>query len=106
MGDAHQVIVILVFGVAAYVDGGFFLGAHVGDEFLDVVDALVGEADDAAGEIGVAAAEVVGCFLQHEYAGTLLAGGYGSGEGGIARADYHHIVISLQGGVGQGVTSE
>ena len=75
LGDAHEVVVVLVFGVASDVDGGFFLGTHVGDEFLDVVDALVGEADDTAGEVGVAASEVVGGFFQHEDAGTLLAGG-------------------------------
>ena len=97
MGHAHKVVVILVLSVASRVDRGFFFGAHVRDELFDVLYALVGKPDDAAGEIGIASAEVVGGLLQHENAGALLPGSYGGAEGGIARADYHYVIIACQG---------
>jgi hypothetical protein len=87
LGDAHQVIVELGLRVGADVDAGALFVGHFGDEGTDVVDAAIGEAEAAAGEEGVAAAEVLRRFFEDEDIGALLAGGEGGAEGGVAGAD-------------------
>ena len=99
MGDPHQVIVELVFGVLADFDGIGFGFGQIGDEAPDVVQSVVGEADDAAGEVGVAAAEVFGGFFDDQYGLGLLAGGDGGGEGGVAGA-HHDDIVGIAGGRG------
>ena len=101
VGDAHHVVVVVVLGVAAHLDGVFLGLGHVGDDGLDVLDAVEGEADDAAGEVGVAAAEVVGGFLHHQHILALFPGGDGGAEGGVA-GPHHDDVINF---VGQNRTS-
>ena len=96
LGDAHHVVVELVLGVAADVDRFLLGGRHVGDDGLDVFEAVEGEADDAAGEVGVTAAEVLGRLFDDQHRGTALASGDGGGQGGIAGADHDNVI-----GVGQ-----
>ena len=95
MGDAHHVVVELVLGVLADFDGVGLGFGHIGDEALDVVQAVVGEADDAAGEVGVAAAEVLGGFFDDEHGLGLLAGGDGGGQGGVAGPNYDNVIDSV-----------
>ena len=92
LGDAHHVVVELVLGVAAHLDGCHLGGGHVGDYGLDVLDAVEGEADDAAGEVGVAAAEVLRGFFHHQHGLAAFFGGDGRAEGRVSRADYYDVI--------------
>ena len=95
VGDAHHVVVKLVLGVLAHLDGVGLGLRHVGNQALDVVQAVVGEADDAAGEVGVAAAEILWSFLHHEHRLGLLAGGDGGGQSGVSGPDDDYIIDSV-----------
>ena len=96
VGYPHHVVVVHVLGVLADFDGVLFGLGHVGDEGLDVVDAVKGEADDAAGEVGVAAAEVFGGLFHHQHRFALFLSGDGGAEGGIAGAHHDNVIFLSQ----------
>ena len=95
MGDAHHVVVKLVLGVLAHLDGVGLGLRHIWDQTLDVVQTVVGEADDAAGEVGVAAAEILGSLFHDQHRLGLLAGGDGGGQGGVAGPNYDNVINSV-----------
>ena len=86
----------MVLGVLAHLNGVLFGLGHVGYEGLDVLDAVEGEADDAAGEVGVAAAEVFGGFFHHQHGLALFLSGNGGAESGIARAHHDNVIFLSQ----------
>ena len=59
-------------GVGADIDSLALGVAEVGDDAEDVVDAVVGEAEAAAGEVGIAAALRFGGFFQHGDIGAVF----------------------------------
>ena len=93
LGDAHHVVVELVLGVAADLHRLFLGGRHVGDDGLDVLKAVEGEPDDAAGKVGVAAPEVLGRLLHDQHRLGGLPGGDGGGQGRVARADHYDVIF-------------
>ena len=102
--DAHEVLEVLGLGVGAdlhHVELGL---GEVRHELHDLVDALVGEADGAAGEVGVAAAHRLRGLLEDDDAPPGLAGGERGAEGGVARADNDDVccvcVCRAHGGLG------
>ena len=101
LGYPHHVVVELAFGIAAHVHRRFLGGRHVGNQGLDVFDAVEGEADDAAGEVGVAAPEVLGSLLHHQNRAANFLGCQGGAEGGVAGADYNYVIRFISIAVGQ-----
>ena len=95
LGDPHHIVVELVFGVAADVHLRLFGGRHIGDDRLDVFQVVESEADDAAGEVGIAAAEVFGGFLHHQDGIRGFPGGYGRRKGGVARPHHHNVILPV-----------
>ena len=95
MGDAHHVVVELVLGVLPHLDGVGLGLRHVGDQPLDVVQPVVGETDDAAGKIGVAAAEILRGLFNHQHRLGLLAGGDGGGKRGVAGSHHDYVINSV-----------
>ena len=60
----------------------------------DLARVVVGKAQHGAAPMGIAAAHLARCFLQHHDAlGTVLPRRHGRGEGRIAGADDNHIVL-------------
>ena len=93
LGDAHHVIVELVLGVAADLHRLLFGGRHIGDDGLYVFQIVESEADDAAGEVGVAAPEVFGGFLHHHHRLAGLSGGDSGGQRRVPRANYDNVIF-------------
>ena len=84
---AHQVVEVLPLRVGADLHHVEFRLREVGDELDDVLYAVVGEADGAAGEVGVAAAHRLGRFFEDGDGLAGFAGGERGAERGVARAD-------------------
>ncbi len=87
LGDARHVVEELVLRVGAEIGGGDLLLGKIGDQLLDVVDAVVDHAHRAGGEAAVAAGLVLRRRLQHAHRGALLARRQRGAEGGVAGAD-------------------
>ena len=94
MGHPHHIFVELALGIAAHVNRRLFGGRHIGDQGLDVLNPVEGKTYDAAGEVGVAAAEILWRFLHHQHRAADLLGGHGGAQGRIARADYYNVIGS------------
>ena len=95
---AHQVVEVRALRVAAHFEDSELRLREVGHDLADVVDTFVGEADGAAGEVGVAAAQVLGRLLDHDHGPPTLACGERGAEGCVPGA-YDDDV----GGLGHGV---
>ena len=87
----EHVVEILLFGVAAEVDVREVLIRHRRQDLEQVLDAGIGEAEGAAGEMRIAAALFERRRLQHQDARAVLAGGDCGAERGIAGADDKHV---------------
>ncbi len=87
----EHVVEILLFGVAAEVDVREVVVRHRGQHLEQVLDAGIGEAERAAGEMRIAAALLERGRFQHQHARAVLAGGDRSAERGIAGADHKHV---------------
>ena len=92
LADAHQVFAHIGLGVGADLDAFDLAVAEVGDECADVVDAVVGEAEAAAGEVGVAAAFVLAGLLEHEHARARFLRRQRSAKRRVSSANDHHVV--------------
>ena len=73
-GDSRQVFVVGGGGVASDVDRTALGWGEVAYYGRDVVDVVVGESEEAAGEVCIAAAQVVGRLFQHEDGGAVFGG--------------------------------
>ena len=90
-GHPHDVVVEGRGGIGADVHGGAFLLRRVADELGDLVPPFVGEAEEPAGEVGVAAAEVTGSLFENQNGRASLPRGQGGGEAGVAAAHDHNV---------------
>ena len=93
VGDPHHIVIIHILGVAADFDGVLLGLRQIGNDGLDVLNAVKGKADDAAGEVGVAAAEILRGFFHHQDGLAGFFGGDGRAEGGVAGPHNNHIII-------------
>ena len=84
LGDARHVVEELVLRVGAEIGGVDFRLRKIGDQRLDVVDAVIDDAHGARGEAAVAAGFFVGRGFEHEHGGALLARGERCAIGGVA----------------------
>ena len=87
----EHVVEILLLGVGAEVDVREVLVRHRGQHLEQVLDAAIGEAEGAAGEMRIAAALLERRRLQHQHARAVLAGRDRGAERGIAGADHEHV---------------
>ena len=92
-GDAEHVVEELVLGVGAEVALRHLGIRQVGHDLAQILDTVIGEADGAGGEAGVAAGLVLGRALQHHHPRALLLGRERGAEGGVAAA--HHDDVEL-----------
>ena len=88
---AHEVLEVLGLGVGADLHHVELGRREVRYELDDIVDALVGEADGAAGEVGVAAAHRLRGLFEDDNAAPPLAGGERGAEGCVASADNDEV---------------
>ena len=91
-GYAHEVVVELRLGVASDVDGLALFFADFGDDAEYVLDAVVCEAEQPAGEEGVAAAQVFGGAFKDEDGRALVCRRHRGAKGGVAGARYYYVV--------------
>ena len=89
--DARHVVEELIGGVGAEIRGFDFRGREVGHQRLDVVDAVIDDADRARGEAAVAAGLVLRRRLAHHDLGALLLRRQRRAKRRIAGADNNHI---------------
>ena len=90
-GHPHDVVVEGRGGIGADVHGVAFLLRRVADELGDLVPPFVGEAEEPAGEVGVAAAEVTGSLFENQNGRARLPRRQGGGEAGVAGAHDHNV---------------
>ena len=89
--NPRHVVIELVGGVSAEI-GGFDLGRRkIGDQRLDVVDAVIDDADRARGEAAVAAGFFLGRRFAHDDAGAGFLCRQRRAERRIAGTDHDHI---------------
>ena len=89
----RHVVVELVRGVGAEI-GGVDLGlGEVGHQCLDVVDAVVNDADRAGSETAVAAGFLFRCGLQHHHLGALFLRRKRRAERRIASTHHYDVII-------------
>ena len=87
----RHVVEELVGRVGAEIRGIDFRWRQVGHQRLDVVDAVIDDADRAGGEAAVAAGLVLRRRLEHQHLGALLLRRQRRAERRIAGADDDHI---------------
>ena len=75
LGDARHVVEELILRVGAEIGGVDFGLREIGNQRLDVVDAVVDDAHRARGEAAVAAGFVLGRGFEHQHGGACLARG-------------------------------
>ena len=85
-------------GVLAEVRPGDLSPGEAGDEVEDLLGCVVCEPEEAAGEVGVAAAQVVGGLLHHQHGRAGFGGGQGGAEGGVARSYYDDVIACVSVG--------
>src|SRR5438034_5133760 len=90
---ARHVVKELVGGVGAEIRGGDLRLGKVGDQHLDVVDAVIDHADRARGEAAVAAGFVLRRRLQHQHRGALLLRRERRAKRGITGTDDDYVVL-------------
>ena len=88
---AGQIVEILVLAVGAEVRGAFLLLGEIRDQLREIIDRVVGDADGARREGGIAAPLRNRRALEHEHAGAGFARGERRAERGIAGADHDHV---------------
>ena len=93
LGDARHVVEELILRVGAEIGAVDFRLREIGDQRLDVVDAVIDDAHGARGEAAVAAGFFVGRGFEHEHGGALLARGERGAIGGVAAADDDDVVL-------------
>ena len=93
--NARHVVEELVGGIGAEIRGLDFRRREVGHQRLDVVDAVIDDADRARGEAAVAAGFVLGRRFAHDDLGALLLRRQRRAERRIAGADNDHISNSF-----------
>ena len=85
-GQAEHVVVEAFLRIIAEIGAGDLLFGKVRAQGADIVHAIVGEAEGAGGEAGVAAVLGLGRALQNEHRGAGLARCQRRTEGGVAGA--------------------
>ncbi len=91
LGNARHVVEELIGGVGAKIRGLDFGRREIGHQRLDVVDAVIDDADRTCGEAAVAAGFVLRRRLAHHHLGALLLRRQRRTERRIAGADNNHI---------------
>ena len=91
---ARHVVEELVGRVGAEIGLAISCAREIGDQRLDVVDAVIDDADRAGGEAAVAAGLVLGRRFEHQHPGALLLRRQRGAERGVAGADHDHIDVS------------
>ena len=92
-GQPPDVVVILLGGVGADIDVCELVVAHVGDEGREVVEAVIDDAERAAGKRRIAAGRVLRRDLQHQHRGAVLPRRQGRAGRRIAGPDDDHIPL-------------
>ncbi len=95
LGQAADIVDILLAGVGAEIDIGEVEIGDVRREAQEVVNALIDEAERAAGEGGVAGTRAFGRGLEHHHRGAALPGGERRIHRGIARADDDDVDVRV-----------
>ncbi len=98
LGDAAEIVVELLARIGAVIGARDFRLGELGDELLQILDAVVDGADGAGGEAAVAAALILGRALQHHHRGALLARRQRRRQRRIAGAHNHHVAAHFRHG--------
>src|SRR6202023_2937064 len=93
LGHARHVVEILVLGVGAEIRGALLLFRKIGNEFDQIVDGPVGDADGARRERRIAAALRKRRAFEHGDARALLARGKRRAQRRIAGPDDDHVLL-------------
>ena len=90
---ARHVVEELVLRVGAEIGGGDLGVGQIGHQCLDVLDAVIDDADRAGGEPAVAARLFLGRGFQHHDLGALFLRRQRGAERRIAGPDHDHVVF-------------
>ena len=91
MRDPRHVVVKLIGRIGAEIGGFDFGGREIRHQRLDVVDAVIDDADRTCGETAIAAGFVFRRRLAHDDFGALFLGRQRRAKRRIAGADDDHI---------------
>ena len=92
-GQAADIVVILLGCVSADIDTRKLVLAQVRDELSEVVEAMIDEAECAAGEGRVAAGRFLGRDLQHQHRDAVLARAQGRAGRRVSGADNDDVAL-------------
>ncbi len=95
-GHLEHVVEELVLGIGAEIDVREILVGERRQHRGEVLDAAIGEAEGAAGEVRVAAALLERRGFQHQHACAVLVRRDGRAERGVAGADHEHVGTLLR----------